>query len=45
MVGAERGRNLEAAIVDTVRQPLIVLDADLRVVVASRSFYRAFQVT
>ena len=28
---------------DTVREPLIVLDADLQVVVASRSFYLAFK--
>jgi two-component system CheB/CheR fusion protein len=32
-------------IVDTVHEPLIVLDAKLRVVSASRSFYRVFQVT
>ncbi|MEA2986462.1 MAG: hypothetical protein QOD94_2716 [Alphaproteobacteria bacterium] len=44
MSSAER-RTLEAAIVDTVREPLIVLDGTLRVVVASRSFYRAFNAT
>jgi chemotaxis protein methyltransferase CheR len=33
---------LADAIVDTVREPLVVLDRDLRVVAASRSFYRAF---
>ena len=33
------------AIVDTVREPLVVLDGNLRVVVASRSFYLAFKVT
>lgn len=33
---------LAHAIVDTVREPLLVLDQDLRVVTASRSFYRAF---
>jgi two-component sensor histidine kinase len=33
------------AIVDTVREPLIVLDDALRAIVASRSFYRAFQVS
>ena len=33
------------SIVDTVREPLIVLDAELRVVSASRSFYQMFQVT
>lgn len=30
---------LAQAMVDTVREPLIVLDKDLRVVAASRSFY------
>jgi two-component sensor histidine kinase len=33
------------AIVDTIREPLLVLDKDLRVLVASRSFYRAFNVS
>jgi two-component sensor histidine kinase len=33
---------LAQAIVDTVREPLIVLDKDLRVVAASRSFYMKF---
>jgi two-component sensor histidine kinase len=32
------------AIVNTVREPLVVLDQDLRVVTASRSFYRTFKV-
>jgi PAS domain S-box-containing protein len=32
-------------IVDTVREPLIVLNGDLRVQTASRSFYQAFHVT
>lgn len=41
--GAGR-RTLEQAIVDTVRQPLLVLDEELRVVTASRSFYAAFKV-
>jgi PAS domain S-box-containing protein len=31
-------------IIDTVREPLIVLDQDLRVVTASRSFYEFFKV-
>jgi len=35
-------RALAEAIVDTVREPLVVLDRDLRVVSASRSFYRTF---
>jgi hypothetical protein len=36
--------SLAVAIVDTVREPLLVLDRDLRVIVASRSFYLAFQM-
>ncbi|MBI2716991.1 MAG: ATP-binding protein [Rhizobiales bacterium] len=32
------------AIVATVREPLVVLDQDLRVIAASRSFYRTFNV-
>jgi two-component sensor histidine kinase len=35
-------RTLEQAIVDTVREPLIVLDPELRVVIASRSYYLTF---
>ena len=31
-------------IIDTVHQPLIVLDGDLRVISASRSFYEVFKV-
>ena len=37
-------RALAQAIVDTVREPLLVLDRDLRVVAASRSFYLTFKV-
>ena len=32
-------------IVSTIREPLLVLDADLRVISANRSFYRQFSVT
>jgi PAS domain-containing protein len=42
---AEQRRSLEEAIVDTVREPLIVLCDALRVVLASRSFYRTFEAT
>jgi PAS domain-containing protein len=45
MTSREQRRSLEEAIVDTVREPLVVLDDGLRVVVASRSFYQAFAVT
>jgi two-component system CheB/CheR fusion protein len=37
-----KARQLAESIVDTVREPLVVLDADMRVVSASRSFYRRF---
>jgi two-component sensor histidine kinase len=42
--GIQATNALAQAIVDTIREPLLVLDKDLRVVVASRSFYRDFQV-
>ena len=37
-------RNYSEAIVDTVRQSLVVLDADLRVVTANQFFYDTFRV-
>lgn len=40
---AQTGRELAEAIVDTVREPLVMLDADLNVVSASRAFYHYFQ--
>src|SRR6195256_3160175 len=42
--GAEAARTFSQAIVDTVREPFLVLDKDLRVLAASRSFYSAFKV-
>jgi two-component sensor histidine kinase len=36
---------LAQSIVDTVREPIIVLDKELRVIAASRSFYSAFEVS
>jgi len=38
------GHSLAEAIVDAVREPLVVLDLDLCVIAASRSFYRTFAV-
>jgi two-component system CheB/CheR fusion protein len=38
-------RDLAEGVIDTVREPLVVLDGRLRVVSASRSFYRFFQLT
>ena len=42
--GIDDARALALAIVNTVREPLLVLDEDLRVVAASRSFYLTFKV-
>jgi len=42
--GVDDGRALAQAIVDTIREPLLVLDKDLRVVAASRFFYLTFCV-
>src|SRR5580698_1912493 len=36
---------LAQSIVDTVREPIVVLDKGLRVIAASRSFYTAFEVS
>jgi two-component sensor histidine kinase len=41
----EDGRSLAQAIVDTIRQPLLVLDEDLRVISANRSFYLVFKMS
>ena len=41
----ERSRNYVRAIVETVREPLIVLDSNLRVSTANRSFYHTFKAT
>ena len=41
----EQARAFAQAIIDTVREPFLVLDQDLRVIAASRSFYRKFKVS
>ena len=40
----EAARAYPDSIIDTIRQPLVVLDEELRVISASRSFYRIFSV-
>ena len=40
----EEARAFAQAIIDTVREPILVLDQDLRVITASRAFYRTFKV-
>jgi len=41
----EASRSMAASIVETVREPLLVLDDQLRVVSTNQAFYRTFQVT
>jgi PAS domain S-box-containing protein len=43
-LGFQDGLTLANAIIDTVRDPLVVLDHDLRVISASRSFYNTFRL-
>ena len=43
-VGVADGRILAQAIVDTIREPLLVLDENLQIVAASRSFYTVFKL-
>jgi two-component system CheB/CheR fusion protein len=40
----QAARDYAESIVDTIREPLLVLDAKLRVVSANRAFYEVFQV-
>jgi len=44
-LAAEDTSRYAASIVETVREPLLVLDADLRIISANRNFYRTFKVT
>ena len=44
LIDIEDAHAFAQAIVDTVREPLLVLDKELRVIAASRSFYRTFGV-
>ena len=39
------GNALTRAIIETIHEPFLVLDGDLRIVVASRSFYDKFQMS
>lgn len=43
-IDLDAGRALAQAIVDTIRDPLLVLDQQLRVVTASRAFCRTFRM-
>ena len=41
----QHARNYAENIVETVREPLLVLDGDLKIVSANRSFFQTFKVT
>jgi two-component sensor histidine kinase len=45
LVHIDEGRALAQAIVDTIREPLLVLDRDLSVVTANRSFLLTFRMS
>jgi len=45
LTAAEEARDYAEALVETVREPLVVLDSDLRIKRATSSFYETFQVT
>jgi len=40
---AKRGLDFAEAIVETVREPLVILNQNLQVIQANRTFYEAFQ--
>ncbi|HTS18586.1 MAG TPA: chemotaxis protein CheB [Verrucomicrobiae bacterium] len=42
---AEKARDFAQGIVETIHEPLLVLDGHLRVVLANRAFYQVFRVT
>ncbi|MCX5830557.1 MAG: PAS domain S-box protein [Deltaproteobacteria bacterium] len=44
LAAEESGRYAES-IVETIREPLLVLDADMKIISANRNFYRTFKVT
>jgi PAS domain S-box-containing protein len=44
-LAVEEARRYAESIVETVREPLLVLDADLKIISANRSFYTTFKVT
>jgi two-component system cell cycle sensor histidine kinase PleC len=43
-IAEDEAREYAESMINTVREPLLVLDQDLRVVTASRSFYEVFKV-
>lgn len=44
-LAVDEAHRYAASIVETVREPLLVLDADLKIISANRNFYKTFKVT
>ncbi|MGC2414547.1 MAG: PAS domain-containing protein [Stellaceae bacterium] len=44
LANVRRANSSRERIIDTIRQALIVLDEELRIIAANRAFYRAFAV-
>jgi len=44
-LAAEQAHHYAESIVQTIREPLLVLDADLKIISANRNFYGTFKVT
>jgi PAS domain S-box-containing protein len=44
-LAAEEARSYAESIVGTIREPLLVLDADMKIISANRNFYKTFKVT
>jgi len=44
-LAAEKARHYAESIVENLRESLLVLDADLKIISANRNFYRTFKVT
>ena len=44
-LAAEEARRYAESIVETIREPLLVLDAGLKIISANRNFYKTFKVT
>jgi PAS domain S-box-containing protein len=45
VLATEEARRYAESILGTIREPLLVLDADLKIISANRNFYRTFKVT
>jgi two-component system, chemotaxis family, CheB/CheR fusion protein len=43
-INMEKSRNFAEGVLETINEPLVVLDADLRVIMANRAFYQLLKV-